>query len=52
MHGCFEEIQETINFKLYPLESAATFLYLGCTIVYNNSNWMALYHNLRKVQRR
>ena len=26
------------------------FPYLGRTVAYNNINWAALYHNLRKVQ--
>ena len=34
-----------------PLEKIAAFLYLGCTVTYNNNNWSALYHNLRKAQR-
>ena len=42
----------SIKDNLEPLDSAATFPYLGCTIVYNNSDWAALYHNVRKYQRR
>ena len=35
--------------NLDSLESAATFLYLVCTIVYNNSDWEALEHNMGKA---
>ena len=42
----------SINSNLDPLESAATFPYLGHTIAYNNINWVDLYQNLRKVQQR
>ena len=34
-----------------PLEPLDTFLYLGCTIAYNNSNLVALYQNLGKTMR-
>ena len=32
-----------------PLEPADAFTYLICTITYNNSDWAAVYHNLRKA---
>ena len=41
----------SIKVNLEPLESAATFPYLGFTIGYNNSDWVALYHNLFKARR-
>ena len=34
-----------------PLETAVDFPYLGLTDAYNNSNWEALCHNLRKSRR-
>ena len=34
-----------------PLEPLDTFLYLGCTIANNNSDWGGLYQNLVKVRR-
>ena len=36
----------SIKVNLAPLESTAAFPYLGHTIVYNNSDCKALYHNL------
>ena len=41
-----------IRVNLNPLESTTAFLYLGSTITYNNSDWVALYSNLRKAQKR
>ena len=41
-----------IRVKLDPLESKTAFPYLRSTVMYNNSNWAALYSNLRKAQRR
>ena len=38
-----------INSEDLPLSKA--FPYLGCTIAYKNSNWPAVYQNLRKPQR-
>ena len=35
---------------MYPLELVSTFPYLVHTIMFNNSNWEALYQNLRKAQ--
>ena len=35
-----------------PLEPVAEFPYLGRTVAYINSNWAALYQNLRKARRR
>ena len=34
-----------------PLEPVEDFPYLDRTIVYNNSDWSAFYHNLRKDRR-
>ena len=34
------------------METTAAFLCLGHTVVYNNSDWASLYHNLKKSQRR
>ena len=42
----------TIKVNLEPLESASTLSYLGHTISDNNINWVSLYHNLSKAQRR
>ena len=42
----------SIKVNLDPLESAATFTYLVCTITYNNSDWAALYHSLGEARRR
>ena len=33
-----------------PLEKMTAFPYLGCTIAFNASYFVALYRNLRKVQ--
>ena len=38
-----------INAKALPPSEA--FLYLGWKIAYNNSDWAAVYHNLRKAWR-
>ena len=35
-----------------PLEPVAEFTYLCYTVAYNNSNWEALYQNLRKARRK
>ena len=51
MQRCFEAIQVNIKVNMDPLDSASTFPYLGFTIAYNNSDWVALYHNLSKAQR-
>ena len=34
------------------MDTKSAFPYLGRTVAYNNSNWEALYQNLRKDQRR
>ena len=39
-----------INAEALPLLEA--FSYLGSKIVYNNSNWAAVYQNVRKSRRR
>ena len=44
--------QVTIKVNLDPLESVSTLSYLGRTVAFNNSDWAALYQNLRKAQRR
>ena len=36
--------------KAKTLDSTADFLYLSCTVAFNNSNWADLYQNLRKAQ--
>ena len=33
-----------------PLEPVLSFMYLDCTIAYNNINWVAVYHNLLKAR--
>ena len=40
-----------IKVDLNPIEATTAFPYLGRTITYNNSDWEALYSNLRKSQR-
>ena len=42
----------TIKVNLDPLESGSNLPYFGYTKLYNNSDWMALYQNPRKAQRR
>ena len=39
----------SIKIYLDPLEAASTLPYLVRTITYNNSDWAANYHNLRKA---
>ena len=41
-----------IRVNLNPLEETTAFPYLGRTFKYNNSDWVALYINLRKDHRR
>ena len=41
-----------IKVNIKPLEANIELPYLGRTITYNNSDWEALYINLRKSQRR
>ena len=38
--------------KLEPLEATTAFPYLGCTVIFNNSDWETLYSNLHKAHRR
>ena len=40
-----------IRVNLNPLKATALFPYLGRTVTYNNSDWVALYINLQKSQR-
>ena len=49
LHFCFEAIQVTIKVNLDLLESSSTFPYLGHNIAHNNSDWVDLYQNLRKL---
>ena len=48
---CFDAIQLSIKVNLDPLEATAAFTYLGRNIMYNNSNWTDLYHNMEKARR-
>ena len=41
-----------IRVNLNPLEATITFPYHRRTVAYNNSDWAALYSNLRNSQRR
>ena len=41
-----------ISVNAEPMNLASEFPYLGCTVAYNNSNWVALYQNLSKAWRR
>ena len=40
-----------INVNTDPLEPAGDFPYLGHTVAYNNSYWVAMYQNLSKAHR-
>ena len=40
-----------IRFNLGPLETMAAFPYLGCTVVFNNSDCGSFYENLSKAKR-
>ena len=40
-----------IKFNLNPLEATAVLLYLGRTVMYNNSDWSDIYSNLSKAHR-
>ena len=40
-----------IKVNLNPLEASTVLPYLKSTIMYNNSEWAALYSNLQKYQR-
>ena len=52
LQRCFKSNQVAIKVNLNPLEATTAFLYLGHTIVYNNSDWASLYSNLRGSHRR
>ena len=52
LQWCFEANHMDIKVKLNPLEATILLSYLGLTITYNNSDWAALYSNLRKAFRR
>ena len=52
MHHCFEASQVTISVNVEPLEPAADFLYLVCTVELNTINWADLYQNPQKEWRR
>ena len=41
-----------IRVNLDPLEATTAFPYLSCMVNLNNSDWVDLYRNLRKSQRR
>ena len=41
-----------IRVNLNPIEATTSLPYLGGKCTYNNSDWAALYSNLRKAQRR
>ena len=41
-----------IRVNLDPLEATTALNYLGNMVMYKNSDWAALYSNLRKDQRR
>jgi hypothetical protein len=43
-----------VSFQLNnaPLERVNTFLYLGCIMAFNNSDWPALYRQLKRAQQR
>ena len=40
----------TISVNADPLEPATAFPYLGFTVAFNNSNWAAVYQNIRKAR--
>ena len=44
--------QVAIKVNLKPLKATTVFWYLWRIILYNNSDWAALYSQLRKSQRR
>ena len=49
---CFEAIRVLFQINVEDTPPTDTFPYLGRTIAYNNSDWSAVYHNLRNAQRR
>ena len=40
-----------ISVNAETMDPTADFLYLDHTVSYNNSNWSALYHNIKKYRR-
>ena len=42
----------TLRINQEPLDSVSTFVYLGRTIAFNNSDWPALCRNLKRAQQR
>ena len=52
MQKCFKVSKLSVRVNLELIYTMAAFPYLGSTVAFNNSNWAALYGNLRKAQRR
>ena len=52
MQRFFELNKVTIKVNINPLDAATELPYLGKTITYHNSDWVELYRNLGKSQRR
>ena len=52
LQHCFEASKVSVWVNTEQLEPADDFTYLGHTIAYNNIDWAAVYHNLRKDQKR
>ena len=50
MQHCFEASQATISVNAEPLETYMNLPCLGRTVVSNNSEWTALYHNFQKAR--
>ena len=48
----FEASKVSFQINAETLPPSEAFPYLGRTITYNNSNWEAVYQNLRKARRR
>ena len=48
LQHCFEASRVYIWVNAEPLEPGDAFPYLGRTVVYNNSDWEAMHHNLWK----
>ena len=51
LQRCFKESRVSIKINVETLPPWEAFPYLGQTIAYNNSDWAAVYQNLRKYQR-
>ena len=47
----FTAHQVVLNVNMNPLDSTEAFAYPGRKVTYNNTNWLALYANLRKMQK-